>query len=199
VVQDPFAVLGLTPAASLDEVRAARRRLAKDLHPDVGGDSQRMQEVNRAFDLAVKVVLGRPATTTAPPGAPTAPPPEAPGSRTSRRRRVGRRFEHDTPSFTVDVLPAEAFEALVVVAAWIGQVLDDDPPYQLDVHLYEPWDCWCRLELAPEAGGSQVSVTVGGYDGREPPPVEAVRDLWVAGCNDLGRPGGDEPGGRGGR
>jgi DnaJ domain len=185
-VQDPFAVLGIAPDASLDEVRAARRRLAKDLHPDVGGDAARMQEVNRAFDLAVKAVLGR---SAAGPRPGTATPEPAPPARSATvRRPVVRRFEHDAPSFTVDVLPVDAFEALFVVAGWMGQVLDDDPPYQLDVHLYEPWDCWCRLELAPEAGGTQVAVTVAGYDGREPPPVEAVRDLWVTGCNALGAP-----------
>jgi hypothetical protein len=183
-VQDPFAVLGLPPDASLDDVRAARRRLAKDLHPDHGGDQARMQEVNRAFDQAVKLVLGRVPRPTPPP-----PPPAASASPSRVRivRRVNRRIQHDAPSFTVDVLPVEAFEALVVVAGWMGQVLDDDPPYQLDVHLYDPWDCWCRLELAPEAGGTQVAVTVAGYDGRDAPSVETVRDLWVDGCNALGR------------
>jgi hypothetical protein len=186
-VEDPFAVLGLPPGASLDDVRAARRRLAKDLHPDVGGDPARMQEVNRAFDLAVKTVLGRADRPESVPAAET-PTSAAPRQATTVRRRVNRGIQHDAPSFTIDVLPAESFEALLVVAGWMGQVLDDDPPYQLEVHLYEPWDCWCRLELAPEAGGTQVAVTVAGYDGQDAPSVEAVRDLWVTGCNALGEP-----------
>ena len=68
--------------------------------------------------------------------------------------------EQDAPSFTVDALPVETFEALLVVAAWIGEVLDDDPPYVLECHLHEPAPCWCRLDLVPDAGGSTVSLTV---------------------------------------
>src|SRR5215475_7371451 len=69
---DPFAVLGLAPTATLAEVRAARRRLAKEIHPDLGGDDGRMREVNRAFDQAVRRLLGRPER-----GDP--PPPPTPG------------------------------------------------------------------------------------------------------------------------
>jgi len=102
--------------------------------------------------------------------------------------RRGRQWvEQDAPSFSIDVLPAEAFEALLVVADWAGQVLVDDPPYLLEVHLYEPADCWCRLELVPEAGASMVTVTVAGVGGVPPPPVEDVRDLWISMLNQLGR------------
>lgn len=181
-MRDPFAVLGLPTTASLADVRAARRRLALELHPDHGGDEIRMREVNQAFDAAVKLLLHPPAP---PPPAPAPSPP-----RPQRRvRRTGRMIEQDAPSFTIDVLPVEAFEALLVVATWVGQVLVDEPPYLLDVHLYEPWDCWCRLELAPEAGATAVSITVAGYDGLAPPPVDDVRDLWVAELNRLGRDG----------
>ena len=189
---DPFAVLGVAPTASLAEVRAARRRLAKELHPDRGGDEARMREVNRAFDLAVKAVRNR--TRPVPAGAasargagaagasPSPAPPPAPPV-----MRLG--VERDEPSFTVDVLPAEAFEALLVVASGIGEVLVDDPPYVLDVHLSEPAPCWCRLELLPEAGGTTVILTVGGVGGAPHPPVEDVRDVWVAKLNRLGAVG----------
>ena len=63
-------------------------------------------------------------------------------------------------SFTIEALPAEAFEALLIVATWLGEVLVDDPPYQLDVELGEPFDCWCRLDLVPDAGASTVAVTL---------------------------------------
>lgn len=174
-------MLGVPTTASLDEVRAARRRLAKELHPDTGGDGHRMGEVNRAFDLAVKAIL-RPEVVPEP------TPPETARPNPRRLRRIGRRLQYDAPSFSVDVLPAVAFEALLVVATWAGQVLVDDPPYLLDVHLFEPYDCWCRLELVPEAGGSMVSVTVAGLDDQPPPLVDDVRDLWVTMLNDLGDP-----------
>jgi len=94
--------------------------------------------------------------------------------------------ERDDPSFVIEALPAEAYEALLVVASWIGEVLVDEPPYLLDVHLYEPGECWCRLELLPEAGASTVMLTVAGLEGVAP-AVEDVRDLWVANLNALGR------------
>ena len=73
---DPFAVLGLTRAATLDDVRAARRRLAFDLHPDRGGDAAAMQDVNAAFEACVAHLTGRrPLPDAAAPAAPTGPGP----------------------------------------------------------------------------------------------------------------------------
>jgi hypothetical protein len=51
---DPFAVLGVTPEASAEDVAAAYRRLAKEWHPDrVEGPqaARRMAEINAAYDL----------------------------------------------------------------------------------------------------------------------------------------------------
>ncbi len=101
---------------------------------------------------------------------------------------MGRRIEQDSPSFSIDLLPAEAFEALLVVVSWIGDVLVDDPPYLLDALLREPQDCWCRIELLPEAGASMVSLTVAGLEGEDAPPVDDVRDLLVTLLNQLGEP-----------
>jgi hypothetical protein len=182
---DPFAVLGVAPTATLAEVRAARRRLAMQLHPDLGGDAVRMQEVNRAFDQVVRTLLGRP---DRPPPAPTpAPPPPRPATPASPR--VGPWIQYDEPSFTIDVLPVDAFHALATAAVRLGEVLAEDPPYVLEVALAEPWACWCRLELLPEAGGTTVMLVVAGLRHRRPPVIEEVRDLWVDALNrpaDLG-------------
>lgn len=193
---DPFAALGLTRSATLDEVRAARRRLAFDVHPDRGGDQVAMQRVNAAFEAAVAHLTGRrpladphtPTATSAPP-APRRARREPPPVRWGRQRH---RVEQDAPSFTVDALPAETFEALLVVASWIGEVLDDDPPYVLECHLHEPAPCWCRLDLVPDAGGSTVSITVATPAGADLSAtdlsfVERVRDVWVEQLNQLGR------------
>jgi DnaJ-like protein len=54
VSADPFAVLGVAPGASGEEVAAAYRRLAKRWHPDraAGQDAaRRMAEINAAYDL----------------------------------------------------------------------------------------------------------------------------------------------------
>jgi DnaJ domain len=51
---DPFAVLGVQPGASREEVQAAYRRAAKRWHPDRDGSpaaARRMAEVNAAWDL----------------------------------------------------------------------------------------------------------------------------------------------------
>ncbi len=45
-----YAVLHLVPGAPLELVAAAQRTLAKLHHPDVGGSTAKMQEVNNAAD-----------------------------------------------------------------------------------------------------------------------------------------------------
>ena len=181
MTEDPFAVLGVAPGADEATLRAARRRLAKQAHPDrAGGDTVRMERVNAAFDAAL-ARLQPPVVERATNGsAATAPPATAPPPRASGR------FAHDVASFTIEALPAEAFEALLVVATWLGEVLVDDPPYQLDVALAEPFDCWCRLDLVPDAGASTVALTLAAYDARPVPELDTVRDAWVANLNQLG-------------
>ena len=46
-----------------------------------------------------------------------------------------------------------------------------------------PLDCWCRLDVVPDAGASTVSLTVGGIDGVPAPDVLTVRDAWVTNLN----------------
>ncbi len=50
---DPYAVLGLTPDATLEQAAEAYKRLAKEWHPDVMGFEglARMTELNVAYDL----------------------------------------------------------------------------------------------------------------------------------------------------
>ena len=171
---DPFAVLGVRRDATLDEVRIARRKLAAEFHPDHGGDPVRMGEINVAFEAVIAQMSSRS-------GMPPSPPPAAQPS-------GGRRYpgvQHDAPSFTVDTLPVDAFEALLIVTSWMGEVLVDDPPYVLEVHLTEPSPCWCRLDLVPDAGSTTVTLTVASIDGTPAPDIEAVRDLWVANLNRL--------------
>jgi DnaJ domain len=185
VADDPFAVLGVDPRASSQELRAARRRLAMRLHPDhAGGDAEAMRRLNTAFDAAMAARAPDPRLshqsgwTGNQFGDQSAPRP----------RRADSRTVHDVASFTIEALPAEAFEALLVVSTWIGEVLVDEPPYQLDVVLEEPYACWCRLDLLPDAGATTVSLTLAGMASTAPPDIDDVRDLWVANLNQLGRP-----------
>lgn len=167
-MSDPFAVLGLAETASAEAVRLARRDLAKQHHPDAGGDAAVMRSINAAASQALQVIADRI----------TAPAP-APAPRPDRRHEEPTGVSRDVASFTVEALPVDAFEALLVVATWIGEVLDDDPPYRLDTHLHEPTPCWCRLELVPDAGASTVSITLATESERPTPNIDWVRDTWV--------------------
>jgi len=172
-VNDPFGVLGLGADATADDVRVARRELAKRHHPDRGGDAEAMQAVNEAADDALQRIAIQPTDESRrDPSAPRLIADEPWGG-----------LSRDMPSFTVEALPVETFEGLLIVTSWLGEVLDDDPPYRLDVHLYEPVDCWCRLDVVPDAGASTVSLTVAGLDGSPAPDVLAIRDLWVSNLN----------------
>lgn len=160
---DPFVLLGLDRrTARRDDVAAARRRLARELHPDrIGGDGERMQAVNRAADAALALL---------------------PEIDVEQSNEMPRRVRKDHPSFTIDVLPVEAFEALLIVTGWLGQLVDEDPPYRLEAML--DGDVWCALELVPDAAATTVSViveaeTAHGID------VESVRDLWITALNRL--------------
>ncbi len=54
MVSDPYRVLGLSPGASDEEVKAAYRALAKKYHPDLNPGNpraaERMNEINAAYD-----------------------------------------------------------------------------------------------------------------------------------------------------
>jgi hypothetical protein len=172
-------VLGLPPGSTVAQVENARRTLAKSSHPDVGGSDRQMQVINAAADEAARLAADQasPVAQTAPPAPPAAPAPATSGP--------AFQWRVDHPSFTIEALPAESFEALLVVANWLGETIDDDPPYRLDVDLAEPVACWCRLELLPDAGATTVGLTIGSERGVTADEVDAVRDAWVAALNAL--------------
>jgi hypothetical protein len=144
-----------------------------------------MQALNAAFDRAM-ALLGA-AVPPASAGAATVTAPQAPAPSGPPPTGGGRRWvERDEPSFVIEALPVESFEALLVVSTWMGDVLIDEPPYLLEVHVREPAECWCRLELLPDAGATTVMLTVAGIEGVTP-SIEVVRDAWIANLNQLGR------------
>ncbi|MEJ7719130.1 MAG: J domain-containing protein [Ilumatobacteraceae bacterium] len=131
----PFELLGLPESADRSAVLAARRRLAKSVHPDHGGDASRMQRVNDATTAALDAIERRampslpgreerPSPTPAPAGRPSVAP-----------RPAGGRVVDDIPSFVVEALPAVAFDVLETVAPLLGTIADSEPPYLLDVEL----------------------------------------------------------------
>ena len=121
---DPYAVLGLSPGATLDEVRSARRRLAAQFHPDHGGDAAKMGEINVAFDAVVSQLLHR--TTGATPS----------------HRWISLRHRADTQSSKTPRRSPSTISRRGSRRCWSsrvdGEVLVDDPPYVLEAHLTEP-------------------------------------------------------------
>ena len=175
---DPYALLGIDPDADAAAIQEARRILAKERHPDAGGTVEAMQELNAAAEAAMAAVRSA-----------------VDGPSRSRRRpqpapsaRGGVRQDH--PSFTIEALPVEAFEGLVLAAAELGELADDDPPYLLEVLMTVP-PAWCRLERGPDAGSSTVSITTARLPGHPTPDVYDVRDVWIGALNRLDWP---EPG-----
>lgn len=53
-LSEAYAVLGLQPGASDDEIRAAHRELMKGVHPDHGGSSYLASKINAARDKLLK-------------------------------------------------------------------------------------------------------------------------------------------------
>jgi hypothetical protein len=141
-------------------VRAAHRRLAKALHPDVGpgGDPVRMAEVNRAFDVLAAL---RPADP-------------------------GPRVEVEEAGLSIDLLPVEAFELVYMAAASLGDPWVIDEPYQLVARLDPPLPCRCHVDLVPEAGGSIVTFRIEPLRGVDPPSAHAVTGAFVAELQRLG-------------
>lgn len=160
---EALRILGVIESGDIDELRRARRRALLEKHPDHGGSREALAEVESAF-----ACLSEPQTST----------PKIPDGEQLRVRRGV-----DRPSFTIDVLPVEAFEALLLAAAELGDISDDDPPYRLEVRLHEPADTWVVFELVPDAGSSTVSMSV---DSTVAVDIDVLRDTWVEAINALG-------------
>ena len=53
---DAWAVLGLEPGVSREEIIATHRRLMAKLHPDKGGSNYLASQINRAKDILLERV-----------------------------------------------------------------------------------------------------------------------------------------------
>jgi curved DNA-binding protein CbpA len=73
---DHYSVLGVKRTADRATIRAAYRALARQSHPDLGGDEDRMARINEAWR-----VLGDPASRAEYDRPTAAPPPQPPNRR----------------------------------------------------------------------------------------------------------------------
>ncbi len=175
------AILGVAPDATSEEIISARRRLARTAHPDSGGSHAAMVEINEAC----RVLLAAYAKGSA---SGASSESDAADRRSSvfheqhqhERKRYGFR---DAPSFVINTLPVEAFETLLVAASNLGEIVDEDPPYLLEVLVRDPGPLWCRFELFPDAGSTTVILSCDVEMGYRVYSVEEIRDLWIATIN----------------
>jgi hypothetical protein len=172
-----YQLLGVTRSSTVSEIVAARRVLAREFHPDRGGDPQHMALINLAFDAIIASHGGESAeqitstTTTA-----------AKGSQADiATSDSGSRFSVDRPSFTINALPVVAYEVLLLAARVLGDISSDEPPYLLEVQLEDPPMTWCRLEIVPDAGSSTISFVID-----KEIDAQLIRDLWVTTINEIG-------------
>ncbi|MDQ3679379.1 MAG: J domain-containing protein [Actinomycetota bacterium] len=169
---DPHEVLGVEPGTTWDEVCLVRRRLVKALHPDLhqgagrADAERRMAAVNRAFDQ-LRAVRDR--------ASPIHPPDET-DETTEADEAEG---EETATSFSIDVLPVVAFETVLLAAVEIGDVVQVEEPYLLGVLVDHPGPCQCLIEMAPEAGGTLVTIDVAPRAWGDCPAGSAVRDALV--------------------
>ena len=105
-----YVILGVTAAASLEELKSAYRRLARQFHPDVAGTAEveRFRDIQeayetlaspdkrRAYDLTfgVEISYGGGAGSVAEPWFEPLPTPKRPRWGTSESRRRFRRGDH---------------------------------------------------------------------------------------------------------
>ena len=54
MIKDPYQILNVHPSAKLEEIKKAYRKLVKIHHPDKGGDSAVMLEINSAWEILKK-------------------------------------------------------------------------------------------------------------------------------------------------
>ena len=54
MIKDPYQILKVHPSAKLEDIKKAYRKLVKIHHPDKGGDSAVMLEINSAWEILKK-------------------------------------------------------------------------------------------------------------------------------------------------
>ena len=163
------------------DLRRAKRALLFQFHPDHGGKSEShnttsVDEVLASYDFLLSVLNKNSSMD--------------PTENLASLDVTEQKFTRDLPSFTIGALPVDAYHLLFVAAHEIGEVVEEEEPYFMVVHMSEPSDFWCEIDVVPDAGASTISLSVTQFNDASGPPVDIamVRDLWVHTINELQQP-----------
>ncbi len=162
--REAWAVLGLRPSATRDEVRAAYRRLVRAHHPDVAGDggAATTARINEAW----RVLQSTRDWVSAGDSSPRSPKLEAGGD-----------------TIVVDAPADEAFLLLLEAAHRVGDVTHvapDDGLLEALIAFDDGRHCSLVVSLQGRANGTtDAFCTLQALDARPSPPVGLVVDALV--------------------
>ena len=155
------------------DLRQAKRALLFQSHPDHVANNSPANNVSvdavlAAYELLLSTLAGDVSVVKA----------------------IDPKFTRDLPSFTIGALPVDAYHLLFVAAHELGEVVEEDEPYFLVVRMTPPCECWCEIDIVPDAGASTVSLSATQFSEATGAPVDIlfVRDLWIHTINGLQTP-----------
>jgi hypothetical protein len=183
---DALAVLGVTPGATVHEVRAAYRRLVREVHPDVATDASDVgRRTARLADAYDRVRAAIAATggdrVPAPPAAAPTPPPGPPPPPSEGLRLEATALEAD--AILVGAPAGETFAALFEAAGRVGPVAYFDRHLgiiETIVRFEGGPSCSVLITLQGRAMGTEAFVTMESIEADPAPPVAPVVEALVA-------------------
>jgi DnaJ domain len=168
---DPYAVLQVSPCASIEVIRAAYRALARGIHPDVSGPdltaNRRMRELNAAYGL-VSNPLRRadydarhraPVRARPPADVPLAGRTLASVTQASATQSASRRWLSTPTIVLISIVTVLCVSTMVlIVVSVLLDELDDRPPGALTAVPHARVDSiWSPDPIQFESAPSDVS------------------------------------------
>ncbi len=190
---EALAALGVTPGATTGEVRAAYRRLVREVHPDVVGEagdaSHRTARLAEAYARVRAAIRGAGGDTVPlPPPAATSPPPA--GATTASAAAPAGPVDAtvldaaalDTDAILVDAPAGETFAALFEAAGRVGHLAYFDRQLgiiETIVRFEGGPSCSVLITLQGRAMGTEAFVTMESIEADATPSIAPVIDALV--------------------
>lgn len=187
-MNNPYEVLGITPSATDDEVKAAYRELAKKYHPDNYSDNplsdlaqEKMQEINEAYDAIIRMRRQGGGNSGSYAG----------GSYGGNTRyadirnliQLGRNIDAET---LLDGIPVPARDAewyflkgsVLYKKGWLDDAYNHfSTATRMDPANLEYRSAYMRMEQQRRTGGYHTAMPVGGCDA-----CRVCEAMWCADC-----------------